>query len=98
MQHAGTTLKKIFAGIAGREAGEDAPLLAWPLACGAKVAAKTTAIGYADGMLTVEVPDASWQHQLQGLQQQYLAALKPLSALPVSAIRFVAKGRAQRPR
>jgi predicted nucleic acid-binding Zn ribbon protein len=98
MQHAGTTLKKIFAETLRREAGEDAPLLAWALACGTKIAEKTAAVGYADGVLTVEVPDAAWQHQLQGLHQQYLAALKPISAQPVNAIRFLVKGRAQRPR
>jgi len=97
MQPAGPTLKKIFADTLRREAGEDAPLLAWPLACGAKVAAKTNAISYADGVLTVEVPDATWQQQLQGLNRQYLAALKPISAQPVTAIKFVVKGRPERP-
>jgi len=96
MQPAGPTLKKIIANTLRREAGDDAALLAWPLACGAKVAEKTTAIGYADGVLTVEVPDVAWQHQLQGLHQPYLEALNPLSALPVNAIKFVVKGRAQR--
>jgi hypothetical protein len=98
MQHASATLKKIFAKTALREAGDDAPLLAWPLACGSKVADKTRAISYGDGVLTVEVSDANWQHQLQGLQQQYLAALKPLTVQPVNAIKFVVKGRAERPR
>jgi predicted nucleic acid-binding Zn ribbon protein len=98
MKHAGPTLKKIFAETLRRDAGEDAALLAWPLACGAKIAEKTAAIGYADGVLTVEVPDAAWQHQLQGLHQQYLAALKPISAQPVNAIKFVVNGRLERPR
>jgi len=93
MQPAGPTLRKIFADTIRREAGDDAPMLAWPLACGAKVAEKTSAVGYEDEVLTVEVPDAVWQRQLQGLHQQYLAALKPLSAKPVSAIKFVVKGR-----
>jgi Dna[CI] antecedent, DciA len=97
MQHAGPTLKKIFAATLRRHAGDDAPLLAWPLACGAKVAEKTSAIGYADGVLTVEVPDANWQHQLQGLHHRYLAALKPISAQPITAIKFVVKGRPERP-
>jgi len=98
MQHAGPTLKKIFADTLRREAGDEAPLLAWPLACGAKVADKTAATGYADGVLTVEVPDAAWQRQLQGLHRQYLAALQPISTLAVNEIRFVVKGRAPRPR
>jgi hypothetical protein len=93
MQHASSTLKKIFAETLRQRGGDDTPLLAWPLACGAKVAEKTSAIGYADGLLTVEVPDATWQHQLQGLQQQYLSALLPISAQPVNAIKFVVKGR-----
>ncbi len=97
MQPAGPTLKKIFADTLRREAGEDAPLLAWPLACGTKIAAKTNAIGYANGVLDVEVPDANWQHQLQGLHHQYLAALKPISTQPVNAINFVVKGRPARP-
>jgi hypothetical protein len=97
MRHASTTLKKIFADTLRREAGDDAPLLAWPLACGAKVAEKTSAIGYAAGILTVEVPDAAWQRQLQGLSQQYLAALKPISAQPVNAIKFVVRNQRERP-
>lgn len=97
MQHAGTTLKKIFAETLRREAGDAAPLLAWPLACGAKVAEKTNAIGYADGVLTVEVPDATWQRQLQDFEREYLAKLRPLSAQPVNAIKFVVSGRPERP-
>ena len=97
MQHASSTLKKIFANTLRREAGDDAPLLAWPLACGAKVAEKTSAIGYADGVLTVEVPDAAWQQQLHGFERQYLAALKPISAQPVSGIRFVVRNWSEPP-
>jgi hypothetical protein len=96
MQPASSTLKKIFAETLRQQAGDDAPQLAWPLACGAKVAEKTSAIGYADGLLTVEVPDATWQQQLQDFMHQYLAALKPISARPVNAIKFVVKGRSGR--
>jgi len=96
MRHAGPTLKKIFADTVRREVGDDAPLLAWPLACGTKIAAKTNAVSYADGVLTVEVPDATWQQQLQGLHQQYLAALKPISVQAVNTIKFVVKGRLER--
>ena len=96
MQPASSTLKKIFAETLRQQAGDDAPQLAWPLACGAKVSEKTSAIGYADGLLTVEVPDATWQQQLQDFMHQYLAALKPISARPVNAIKFVVKGRSGR--
>ena len=96
MQPASSTLKKIFADTLRREGGEDAPLLAWPLVCGSKVAEKTSATGYADGVLTVEVPDATWQQQLHGLNRQYLAALKQISAQPVNAIKFVVRNQTER--
>ncbi|MGB8768127.1 MAG: DUF721 domain-containing protein [Candidatus Korobacteraceae bacterium] len=91
MHHASPTLKKIFADTLRRGCADNAPLLAWPLACGLKVADKTSAIGYADGVLTVEVPDATWQQQLHGLSPQYLAALKQICEQPVNAIKFVVR-------
>jgi predicted nucleic acid-binding Zn ribbon protein len=97
MQPASSTLKKIFADTLRREGGDNAPLLAWPLVCGSKVAEKTSATGYADGVLTVEVPDATWQQQLQSLNRQYLAALKQISAQPVNAIKFVVGSYSERP-
>ena len=96
MRHASSTLKKIFADTLRREGGDSAPVLAWPLACGSKVAEKTNATGYADGVLTVEVPDATWQQQLHGLNRQYLAALKQISAQPVNAIKFVVRNQTER--
>jgi len=97
MQPAGPTLKKIFAATVLRQGQTDAPILAWPLACGAKVAGKTNAVSYADGVLTVEVLDVAWQQQLQDFQREYLAALLPLTAQPVRAIKFVVKGLPERP-
>jgi len=96
MQHAGPTLKKIFSETVRRQPGDEA-LLAWPLACGAKVAEKTNAVGYVDGVLTIEVPDTAWQQQLQDFHRDYLAALRPLSAQPVHAIKFLVKGSTERP-
>jgi hypothetical protein len=89
MQSASTTLKKIFADTLRRGSGDAAPLLALPLACGSKVAEKTSAISYADGVLTVEVPDVTWQHQLESFSRQYVVVLKQISGQSVTAIKFV---------
>ncbi len=94
MQHARATLKKIFADRLRRE-GNDAPVLAWPLACGARTAEKTSAVGFDRGVLTVEVPDRIWQQQLQGLSGQYISALNQISAEPVNSIIFVPAERGQ---
>ncbi|MGB7554031.1 MAG: DUF721 domain-containing protein [Candidatus Korobacteraceae bacterium] len=96
MQSASSTLKKIFADTLRRGSGDDAPLLAWPLACGSKIAEKTSAICYAEGVLTVEVADATWRQQLQSFERQYLAALNQVSGRGVTAIKFVVINQAER--
>jgi len=88
MQHAGGTLRKIVADALRRE-GSDAPVLAWPLACGARTAQRTRALSFSGGLLTVAVPDRTWQHELQRLQAQLLSELNKLSAERVSRIEFV---------
>lgn len=88
MQHARASLRKIFSDMVRRE-GDAAPLLAWPLACGTKAAEHATAISFADGVLTVCVPDESWRQQLRGLCEQYVAAVNQISPQRVTAIQFV---------
>jgi len=97
MQHARGTLRKIFADKVCSQAGEDAPLLAWPVVCGAAVAEKTKALDFVDGVLVVAVPDATWRNQLQGLYQQYLAGLNQLAGKHVQNISFVVAPQAIRP-
>ena len=95
MQHARATLKKIFTDTIGRE-GDNSALLAWPLACGAKTAERASAINFADGVLTVCVPDEGWRRQLQSMASQYLAALNQISPQPVSKINFVSRAQGER--
>jgi hypothetical protein len=95
MQRASGTLKKIFTDAIRRD-GDEAPLLAWPLACGAKTAERASAISFADGVLTVCVPDEGWRRQLQSMGSQYLAALNQISPQPVSKINFVSRAQGER--
>ncbi|MGA8877987.1 MAG: DUF721 domain-containing protein [Candidatus Korobacteraceae bacterium] len=88
MRHAGTTLRKIFRDTISREP-DNAVMLAWPLACGAKTAERTNAVAFAEGVLTILVPDETWRYQLQSLSPQYLAALNQFTPQPVSRINFV---------
>jgi len=89
MQHARSTLKRIFAENVCSKAGNEAPLLAWPVVCGATVAEKTRALSFVDGMLVVAVPDLVWRSQLQQMYQQYLAGLSDVSGQQVRNISFV---------
>jgi predicted nucleic acid-binding Zn ribbon protein len=96
MQHARGTLKKIFKQSVCSKAGSDAPLLAWPVVCGATVAEKTRALSFVDGVLVVAVPDAAWRNQLQQMYQQYLAALNHIAGQEVRNISFVVAPHATR--
>jgi len=89
MQQARGTLRKIFADKVCGPAGDEAPLLAWPVVCGAAVAEKTRALRFVDGVLLVAVPDAAWRNQLHGMVGQYLAGVNQLAGLQVKSISFV---------
>ena len=71
---------------------EQAPVLAWPLVCGSAVAARTRAIGFADGILRVEVANAGWKRELQGLAARYLASINQYVGQGVQRIEFVISG------
>ena len=96
MQQARGTLQKIFAEKVCGQAGEDAPLLAWPVVCGTAVAEKTRALSFVDGVLLVSVPDATWRNQLQHMVQQYVAGLNQLAGKQVRSITFVVAPQASR--
>lgn len=71
----------------------EGPLLAWPVACGSAVAARTRALEFVGGILRVEVPDAGWCRELQSLAPRYLAALNRYLGDCVMRIEFVVSTR-----
>jgi hypothetical protein len=89
MEHARAGLQKIVANSLRRAPGEEAAVLAWPLVCGTAVADKTRALEMADGVLRVQVPDATWRAQLVGLASQYVAAVNKFTSQNVRRIAFV---------
>jgi len=86
MEQVAPTLEKIVASSLRR--APEAPLLAWPLACGSAVAARTRAFDFANGILRVEVPDAGWRAELQRLAPQYLAVINRYAARDIRRIEF----------
>jgi len=102
MEQVGAGLEKIVAGSLRRSPTGQGPLLAWALACGPAVAARTRAVEFAQGILRVEVPDPGWRAELQALQTQYLAVIDRYVAESVRRIEFVivdrAAGEGGRPR
>jgi hypothetical protein len=66
-----------------------APIAAWPFVCGSSVSDRTRATIFNDGVLTVEVSDAGWKHELQSLAPRYVAAINRYTAATVLRIEFV---------
>lgn len=96
MRHAGSELEKIVAGSLRRLPAKDAPVFAWPLACGSAVAERTRALDFAASVLRVEVPNAGWKRELQHLAPRYLAQLNRYAAQRVERIEFVIRAANQR--
>jgi hypothetical protein len=81
-----STLEKVVARTLRR--ASDAPILAWPVACGSAVAVRTRAVSLHGGVLQVEVPDVGWRAELMHLAPHYVAAINRCSAVRVDRIEF----------
>jgi len=53
------------------------------------VAERTRALEFADSVLRVEVPDAGWKREMQGLAPRYLAQINRYAGQKVERIEFV---------
>lgn len=89
MTAVGNGLEKVVARSLRKAPAGQAPLLAWPLACGSAVAERTRALDFADGILRVEVPDVGWRRELQALAPRYVASLNRYVADTVTRVEFV---------
>jgi predicted nucleic acid-binding Zn ribbon protein len=92
MERASAGLHKIVSDALKRTPMGQAPLLAWPLACGSAVAERTRPLECSQGVLRVEVPDAGWRRELQALTPEYLAVINRYVRESVRRIEFVIPG------
>jgi predicted nucleic acid-binding Zn ribbon protein len=92
MEKAAGALNKVITDALKRVSPEEAPVSAWPFACGSNVAHRTRAIEFKKGVLQVEVPDKAWKAQLSELAPRYLASLNAMVGHTVQRIRFVLPG------
>lgn len=95
MRPAGDGLEKVIERSLRKAPADQVALLAWPLACGSAVAARTQALDFDDGVLRVEVPDAGWRKELQALAARYVATLNRYGTESVTRVEFVVAGRKQ---
>jgi hypothetical protein len=88
MERAATGIAKLVADIVRRVPVDEAPSVVWPWVCGRAVAQRTKVLGFSDGVLRVEVPDAAWLSQLSALSEKYRAGVNTVVPEPVRRIVF----------
>jgi predicted nucleic acid-binding Zn ribbon protein len=93
MRPVATGLEKVVARSLHKAKPGEAPLLAWPLACGSTVAERTRALDFSDGVLRVEVADIGWRKELQALAPRYVALINRYVADNVARVEFVIAAR-----
>lgn len=89
MQPMRSGLERIILDALERTPPQEAPVLAWPFACGVAVANKTRPLSFEDGILTIEVADSTWRSQLIDMAPQFLGRLNQLVSLKVERLNFI---------
>lgn len=67
---------------------EDRLAAAWPVACGKVLAGRGKVVGYADGVVRVQVEDGAWLQQLMSMRGQLAAEMARIAGVRVSEIHF----------
>ena len=88
MELIGIGLRKVMGKLLRGYQSEEAAVLAWPVVCGQKVAARTRVVKFAKGCLTVEVPDNTWRTQLVSFGPRYVSAFAELLGPVVQEVEF----------
>jgi hypothetical protein len=84
-------LKGSLARSLGALPDEDRLAASWPVACGKAVAGHGTVVGFADGVVRVEVEDGVWLRQLMSVRGQLAGEMARIAGVKVSEIHFERK-------
>ncbi len=83
----GSLKKSLFAA-----SDEDRLAAAWTVVCGRPLCERGSIVGYAEGVVEVEVVDMVWLRQMQGMRQQLVRELKETAGVPVRELRLTLPG------
>ena len=64
---------------------------AWPVACGKAMAERGSVVGYADGVVLVQVADEVWMRQLTSMRTQLAGEMARIAGVKVTEIHFEIK-------
>jgi predicted nucleic acid-binding Zn ribbon protein len=75
----------------GALSDEDKLAAAWPVVCGRVMAERGVVVGYADGIVRVQVEEGAWLHQLMSMRGQLAGEMTRIAGVRVSEIHFERK-------
>jgi hypothetical protein len=88
-------MRDLLKGSLGRTLGalsdEDRLAAAWPVACGKAMAERGTVMGYADGVVRIQVENRVWLRQLMSMRGQLAGEMSRIAGVRVSEIHFEMK-------
>jgi hypothetical protein len=70
---------------------EDRLAAAWHVVCGKTMADRGCVVGYADGVVRVEVGNAAWLRQMMSMNEQLTREIGRISGVKVREIHFESK-------
>jgi Dna[CI] antecedent, DciA len=73
-------------------ADEDRLAAAWPVACGKALSERGRVVGYADGVVVIEVKDSAWLQQMMSMRGQLTGEMARIARVKVREIHFEVKG------
>jgi predicted nucleic acid-binding Zn ribbon protein len=62
---------------------------AWPEIVGPRIARRTRAVGFHEGVLQIEVEGSAWAYELEFLKRRFLKELQRLLGMHVRELRFM---------
>ena len=71
---------------------EDRLAAAWPVVAGAGIGQRSSIAAFSNAVVTVQVPDAAWQRQMQSMGPQLRKDLARIAGVAVTDILFSIEG------
>jgi predicted nucleic acid-binding Zn ribbon protein len=88
-------MRNMLKGALGRSlsalSDEDRLAASWPVASGKAMAERGTVVGYADGIVRVQVEDSAWLQQLMSMRGQLAGEMARIAGVRVTEIHFEMK-------
>jgi predicted nucleic acid-binding Zn ribbon protein len=70
---------------------EDRLAASWPVACGKAMAERGAVVGYAEGVVRLQVADEAWMRQMMSMRGQLAGEMARISGVKVTEIHFEKK-------